>query len=97
MKSSKSSGNATPAPTAALITLQKQLQVHLLPALLQLRAVRCAITTCVLALHHQNADADADVAYVLMRSAANPLDAEIERLETLFNALNGGAPTEPLS
>jgi hypothetical protein len=69
---------------------------NLLPALDRLRGVRSAITTAALALRQQNADADMDVAHVLLRSAADPLDAEIERLEVLFNTFNGGAPREPL-
>lgn len=97
MRSSKSTGNAAAAYAPALLTLQRQLRAHPLPALARLRAVRSTITTSALALRHQNADADADVARVLVHSAAGPLDAEIERLETFLHALQGRAPKEPSS
>jgi hypothetical protein len=96
MRSSKSTGNSVDPSAAALITLRRQLHIHLHPSLERLRGVRSAITTAALALRQQNADADVDVAHVLLRSAADPLDAEIERLELLFNAFERGAPREPL-
>jgi hypothetical protein len=52
-----------------------------------MRAVRSAVSTCALALQQQNADADADVALLLRLSAADPLDAEIERLQGLLDAI----------
>ncbi len=95
MKPSKSTDNPPDFRQAALVTLRKQLHVLLVPALAQLRAVKSTVTTAALALRAQNADADADVSDVLIRSAADPLDAEIDRLEALFNGLKGTAPVEP--
>lgn len=95
MKQTKHSGNPATPPTPALITLQQHLRTYLHPTLARLRGVQAAITTSALALRAQNSDADADIAHVLVRAAADPLDAEIERIETLLNALDGRALTEP--
>lgn len=95
MKQTKHTVNPPASPSPALITLRQHLRTHLQPTLVRLRGVQAAITTSALALRQQNADADADVAHVLVRCAADPLDAEIEQIETLLIALDGRAPAEP--
>jgi hypothetical protein len=67
MKSAKSTGTPADPSASALITLRRHLQLHLRPSLELLRGVQSAITTSALALRHQNADADPDVAHVLLR------------------------------
>ena len=73
----------------ALITLHRQLQLHLQPTVDMLRLAQAAITTSAVVLREQNADRDGDVARVLLYCAADPLDREIERIEALL-AMFGG-------
>jgi hypothetical protein len=95
MRSSKSTGTPAAPSAPALITLQRHLHLQLRPALQRLRAVRSAVSTCALALQQQNADADADVALLLRLSAADSLDAEIERLQGLLDAIDIPCPSDP--
>jgi hypothetical protein len=49
-----------------------------------LRLILPVISVSVMALHYQDAEADADIASVLSESACHPLDCEIERLESIL-------------
>jgi hypothetical protein len=42
------------------------------------------ISVSVIALHRQDAEADTDIAYVLSEHACEPLDSEIERIESIL-------------
>jgi hypothetical protein len=42
------------------------------------------ISVSVLALHRQDAESDTDIAHVLSQHACEPLDSEIERIESLI-------------
>src|SRR5688572_12842978 len=53
----------------------------------RLKRIVPVISVSVLALKAQNADLDDDVAEVLHRQASEPLDLEIEELETLLECL----------
>jgi hypothetical protein len=62
-----------------------------------LRLAQSIVITSVLALRAQNADGDADIAEILRRYAADPLDMEMERIENLLKTLEGKAPEPFLS
>jgi hypothetical protein len=94
MATSKSTGKPAGSLTPALITLHRQLQLHLRPTVERLRLAQSAITTSALALRQQNADCDADVARVLLRCAADPVEGEIERIEELLRMFGGGEKRE---
>jgi hypothetical protein len=42
------------------------------------------ISVSVMALHRQDAEADTDIAYVLSEHACEPVDSEIERIESIL-------------
>src|SRR3569833_2014845 len=65
---------------AAVNPLPSELREHLD----QLQLILPVITHAVSALHRQNADIDADVAYDLTEQACEPLDYEIKRIEDLL-------------
>lgn len=92
MATRKSSGKPASSLTPALITLRRQLQLHLQPTVERLRLAQAAISTSALVLRQQNADSDADVARILVYCAADPLDREIEKLEALLETLGGSPP-----
>jgi hypothetical protein len=50
----------------------------------RLRLILPVISVSVMALNRQDADADTDVAFVLHEHACEPLDREIERIESLL-------------
>jgi hypothetical protein len=89
MATRKSTGKPAGSLTPALITLHRQLQLHLQPTVDMLRLAQAAITTSAVVLREQNADRDGDVARVLLYCAADPLDREIERIEALLDTLGG--------
>ena len=62
----------------------EQLSIQLHEHLHQLQLILPVISTAVMALHHQNAELDHDIARVLDFHASAPLDSEIENLETLL-------------
>jgi hypothetical protein len=53
----------------------------------QLRLILPVISVSVMALHRQNAELDYDIATVLSQHACEPLDAEIEHLESILASL----------
>ena len=50
----------------------------------RLRLILPVISVAAMALHRQDAEADTDIAYVLSEHACEPLDREIERIESLL-------------
>lgn len=50
----------------------------------RLRLILPVISVSVMALHRQDAESDADIASVLSEHACEPLDTEIERMESLL-------------
>jgi len=54
-----------------------------------LRQVQSAVVVAVAALRKQNCELDEDIATVLQRSVADPIQDQIERLETLQRSLPG--------
>lgn len=89
MAARKSTGKPAGSLTPALITLQRQLQLHLQPTVERLRLAQAAISTSAFVLRQQNADLDGDVARILIYCVADPLDREVERIETLLQTLGG--------
>jgi hypothetical protein len=74
---------------AQTLTLNKPSPLRPLPVelrdhLYHLRIILPVITSAVVTLRRQNADADADVAYDLTEQVCEPLDYEIERIESLL-------------
>jgi hypothetical protein len=96
MAARKSTGKPAGSLTPALITLHRQIQLHLKPTVERLRLAQAAITTSAVVLRQQNADCDADVARVLLYCAAEPLDREIERIEALMETLGGQTVRSPV-
>ena len=50
----------------------------------QLRLILPVISVSVMALNRQDAESDTDIAFVLNEHACEPLDREIERIESLL-------------
>src|SRR6478752_2289517 len=50
----------------------------------RLRLILPVISVSVMALHRQDAESDTDIAFVLNAHACEPLDREIERIESLL-------------
>src|SRR5262245_35430359 len=50
----------------------------------RLRLILPVISVSVMALNRQDAESDTDIAYVLNEYACEPLDREIERIESLL-------------
>jgi hypothetical protein len=64
-----------------------ELPLHLREHVRRLRLILPVISVSVMALHHQNAELDHDVATVLDQHACEPLDFEIEHLESILASL----------
>ena len=79
----KSGSAAQTLPPSQLI-LDDSLSRELLEHVCRLRLILPVISVSVMALHRQDAEADADIASVLNESACQPLDCEIERLESIL-------------
>jgi hypothetical protein len=60
------------------------LSIELLEHLHRLRLILPVISVSVMALHRQDAESDTDIAHVLSQHAGEPLDCEIERIESLL-------------
>src|SRR5262245_5634924 len=81
--------NSDPAPAAETLSPSHPTHDHPLPHELlehiaRLRLILPVINISVLALHRQDAESDTDIAHVLTQYACDPLDAEIERIESLL-------------
>jgi hypothetical protein len=50
----------------------------------RLRLILPVISVSVMALHRRDAESDTDIAFVLNEHACEPLDREIERIESLL-------------
>jgi hypothetical protein len=66
----------------------------------RLQLILPVISVAVLALRHQNAELDEDIALVLSRNACDPLDVEIDQLEALLSTMDAqdtvpGDPARP--
>ena len=57
---------------------------ELLELIHRLRLILPVISISVMALHRQDAESDTDIASVLSQHACEPLDTEIERIESLL-------------
>ena len=69
-----------PSHTTQNDSLPNELREHVH----RLRLILPVISVSVMALHHQGAEADADIASVLRQRACGPLGIEIERNEFLL-------------
>ena len=61
-------------------SLSRELREHVH----RLRLILPVISVSVMALHRQGEEADADIAWVLSQNACEPLNSEIERIESLL-------------
>jgi len=66
------------------LTQDDSLRHELLEHIQRLRLILPVISVSVMALHRQDAEADTDIAYVLSEHACEPLDSEIERIESIL-------------
>ena len=65
-------------------TQDDALRHELLEHVQRLRLILPVISVSVMALHRQDDEADTDIAYVLSEHACEPLDSEIERIESIL-------------
>ena len=76
------------APTQTLApihpTHDDSLPRELLEHIDRLRLILPVISVSVMALNRQDAESDTDIAFVLNEHACEPLDREIERIESLL-------------
>jgi hypothetical protein len=75
--------NLPPCPPTQDDSLRAELREHVQ----RLRAILPVISVSVMALHHQNAELDHDIASVLSEHACVPLDDEIEHLQSILASL----------
>jgi hypothetical protein len=66
------------------LTHDDSLPRELLEHVDRLRLIRPVISVSVMALNRQDAESDTDIAFVLNEHACEPLDREIERIESLL-------------
>src|SRR5262245_13177251 len=78
------SGNAAQTLPPSHITQDDAFQQELLEHVLHLRLILPVISISVMALRRQDAESDTDIASVLSQHACDPLDCEIERIESLL-------------
>jgi hypothetical protein len=74
------------APDGAINTAER-LQ-ELLEHVLHLRLILPVISVSVMALRRQDAESDTDIACVLSEQVCEPLDGEIERIESMLVTLD---------
>ena len=67
-----------------------RLRAHLSQISGRLEVARATVVASVAALRHQNCELDQEVATVLQRHVADVLGTEIERMEPLLAAPDGG-------
>ena len=77
---SSAAQTVTPNKPLAVDSLPLELREHLQ----QLRIILPVISVSVMALRRQDAESDTDIAHVLSQHACEPLDCEIERIESLL-------------
>src|SRR5215470_9723040 len=78
------SGNAAQTLPLSHSAQDDALQQELLEHVLHLRLILPVISVSVMALRRQDAEADSDIASVLSQHACEPLDSEIERIESIL-------------
>jgi hypothetical protein len=76
-------------PTPSAQTLPSINHANALPSELlehidRLRPILSVISVSVMALHRRDAESDTDIAFVLNEHSCEPLDREIERVESLL-------------
>ena len=69
-----------PSPSTTDDPLRFELREHVR----RLRLILPVISVSIMALHHQNAELDDDIASILSEHACKPLDEEIEHLASLL-------------
>jgi hypothetical protein len=89
MPMSQTIAESNPSSAAGTLPLTQRLHDDPLPAELlehvaSLRLIVPILNISVLALHRQDAESDTDIAHVLTQHACDPLDTEIERIESLL-------------
>ena len=84
--SSKEGGPTAPnvPPSSTTLLTDDSLPKHLREHVHRLRLILPVISVSVMALHRQNAELDHDIATILDHYACEPLDDEIEHLESLL-------------
>ncbi len=80
-------GISAHTPSSSQTLLDEQLPFHVREHVQRLKLIAPVISVSIMALRRQNAELDEDIASVLHHSASNPLDEEIDTLETLLHAL----------
>ena len=78
------SGNAAQTLPPSHHAQDDSLQQELLEHVLHLRLILPVISVSVMALRRQDAESDTDIACVLSEHACEPLDCEIERIESML-------------
>ena len=84
---SKQGGPAAETLPPSQLTQNDSLPFELREHVQRLRLILPIISVSVLALHRQNAELDHDIASVLSNHACEPLDCEIEHLESILASL----------
>jgi hypothetical protein len=84
----KDGGPAAETQPHSLLTQDDSLPVELRELVQRLRLILPVISVSVMALHRQNAELDYDIASVLSEHACQPLDSEIEHLESILTSLS---------
>src|SRR5215470_15559654 len=89
MPMSQTLHNLEPTPSTQTLppipsTHDDSLPRELLEHIDRLRLIHPVISVSVMALNRQDADSDTDIAFVLHEHACEPLDREIERIESLL-------------
>jgi hypothetical protein len=69
----------------------RPVRAELQEVIARLKGLQSTLTVAVSALRHQNADIDADIANLLQRSVGDPLQQQVEKLETLLTRLAAAA------
>lgn len=95
--SSKEGGPAAPTLTSTRIVADGAVSIHLREHVDRLRRILPVISVSVMALRHQNAELDHDIATVLSEHACEPLDTEIEHLEFILGSLSCWHPQKEVT
>jgi hypothetical protein len=83
-EANRKEGGPTAQTLPPQLTQDDSLPIELREHLRRLRLILPVISVSVLALNRQNAELDHDVASVLSQHACEPLDSEIEHLESIL-------------
>ena len=80
-------GNPADETVHTQFECDEQLHIRLHRHVQRLQLILPVISVAVLALRHQRAELDEDIALVLSRNACDPLDVEIGQLESLLTTM----------